>query len=267
MNKKILSLIIPASLVLFSPFICAKAVPPQTGTIKTFLSANRVYSIDIKILGYPDNSPCECTFKKGEEILWTKELSTTPGFVDISNDGEYFIFANWGWYDEAGFKSLSFYTGDGELLRTVEFSDGLRWLLKTRISGDGNYYLAADYSSQVALYHVSTQTIVWDKKIKYNKIEPELDNVLISQEGDYILISAFDLKTYNVYFSYFNKIGKLLWKKEIKRGYSSNKNFIWLSEDGLNFKVRDLNQNKWLEFQNSKNSIILKKTSISDSLN
>ena len=262
MNRKILSFILVGFYLLFPSFLHAKAISPELGTIKTFSSENRVYSIDIKILGYPDNSPSECTFKKGNEILWTKELPTTPGFVDISNDGKYFIFANWGWYDEGGFKSISFYKGDGELLRTVELSGGLSWISKTRISGDGNYYLAADHSSQVTLYLVSIQTIIWDKKIKDRKLELELNNILISQRGDYILISTFDHTTYNVHFSYINKAGKLLWRKKIIRGYSFNKNLIWLSEDGLNFKIRDLNQKKWLEFENNRNRVRLKKTSI-----
>jgi hypothetical protein len=263
MNKKILSLILLVFVVSFSPFLCAKAVSPEVGTIKTFSSENKVYSIDIKILGYPDNSPSECTLKKGEEILWTKEIPATPGFVDISNDGKYLIFVNWGWYDEGGFKSISFYTGDGELLKIRELNGGLRWISKTRLSGDGNYYLVADNSSQVTLYNVPTQTIVWDKQFKDRKLELELNNVLISQQGGYILISTFDHTTYNAHFSYLNREGKLLWEKEIKHGYSFNKNLIWLSEDGLNFKIQDINQNKWLEFENKKNRVILKKTSIS----
>lgn len=262
MNRKILSLVILVFFIALSPFLYAKAegLAIPSGTIKTFSSENRVYSIDIKILGYPDKSPSECTFKKGEEILWTKELSTTPGFVDISNDGKYFIFANWGWYDEAGFKSISFYNGFGELLKTVELGGGLRWLSKTCLSGNGNYYLTADHSSQVTLYRVPTQTIVWDKKIGLT----QTDNILTSQAGDYILISTFDYPEYNVNFSYLDKAGKLLWKKEIIRGYSWDKNLIWLSENGLNFKIRDLNQKMWLEFENRQNRIRLKKTSVSD---
>ncbi len=263
MNRKILGFTLLVFFVLSCQFLYAKSVPPEIGTTKTFSSQNSIYSIDIKILGYPDNSPSECSLKQNNEILWTKQLPTTPGFVDISNDGNYFVLVNWGWYDEGGFKSISFYKGDGELLKTVELGGGLRWISKTCLSGNGKYYLIADRSSQVTLYRVATQTTSWDKKIGDKKTESDLNNILISQDGAYILISTFNHTTYNVHFSYLNREGKLLWEKEIIRGYSFNKNLIWLSEDGLNFKIRDLNQKKWLEFENNKNRIVLKKTSIS----
>jgi hypothetical protein len=256
MVKKIILILI--TILIPQHIIYAKADTPKPGIIKSFSSPNKIYSIEIKILGYPDNSPSECTFKEKDKVIWTKELSTTPGLIEIANDGKYFILANWGWYDEGGYKSISFYNGTGELLKTIEFGAGkgrMRWISKTCISGDGNYYIAAnkfENTSQITLYHVPTQTVVWDKNAGLEQI----DNILISQNGNFILISTFDYQQHNIHFSYMDRTGNLLWKTAIDKGHSGNKDFIWLSEDGLSFKIYDLNKNKWLDFENVKGEII-----------
>jgi hypothetical protein len=258
MIKKILLILI--AMVISQNTIYAKAVAPKQGTIRTFSSANKIYSIDMKIIGYPDSSPSECTFKENNKIVWEKELSSTPGFVDISDDGKFFVFANWGWYDEGGYKSLSFYSGAGNLLKTIEFGsggNGMRWLEKTCISSNGNYYIAANGfkdDSQITLYHTPTQTAVWDKHIGLG----EIDNILINKTGDFILISTFDFKKHNIHFSYLDRAGNILWEKETNGGHLWKNNYIWLDEDGLKFKVYDINKHKWSVFENHKNKIILK---------
>ncbi len=262
-GQRIIKKIIPtlALLLIFQHIIYAEALAPEIGTIKEFSSSNKTFSIDIKILGYPDNSPCEGTFKVDGQILWTKQFSTTPGFVDISDNGNYFVFANWGWYDEAGYKSISFYNGDGTLLKTIQFGsgkEGMRWLEKTCISRDGNYYIATNgfkNNSQVTLYFVPKQTVIWNKNIGMEQI----DNININQTGEYILISTFDYQEHNIHFSYLNKADNILWEKKINNGHSWNKDFIWLSEDGMTFKVFDLNQNIWQHYENKKGKITLKK--------
>lgn len=259
MIKKIILLLIIIFILPYS--IYPKTFPPNPGTVKEFSSSNKTCSIKIKILGYPDNSPSECTFIKEGKELWTKKLPTTPGFVNISDDGKYFVFANWGWYDEGGYKSISFYNGEGNLLKTIEFGsgkEGMRWLKKTYISRDGNYYVVANgfkNNSQVTLYFVPEQTVSWEKNIGLEQI----DNILMSQTGDYILMSTFDYQENNILFSYLNKAGNIIWEKKINNGHSWDKDFIWLNEDGMTFKVFDLNQNIWQHYNNKKGKIRLKK--------
>lgn len=253
-------ILILAVILILPHSIYAKAVAPKPGTTNEFSSSNKAYSIEIEILGYPDNSPSRCTFKKEGKPLWTKEISTTPGFVDISDDGKYFVSANWGWYDEGGYKSLSFYDTGGNLLKTIEFGsvkENMRWLKKTCISKDGNYYMAASGhtdNSQVTLYFVPTQTEIWDKTIGLEQI----DDVLISQTGSYILISTFDFQEQNILLSYLNKTGEVLWEKKIDNGHSWDKDLIWLSGDGMNFKIFDLNRSVWQHYENKNDKIKLK---------
>jgi len=133
----------------------------------------------------------------------------------------------------------------------------LRWLEKTCISNNGNYYIAANGFkgvSQITLFHTLTQTVVWDKHIGLG----EIDTILINKTGEYILISTFDFKKHNLHFSYLDRSGNILWEKEINRGHIWNKNFIWLSEDGLGFKVYDIHEHKWSVFENHGNKIVLK---------
>lgn len=260
MIKKIISIFIV--LLISQPILYAKAVVPKPGTIITFSSANKIYSIDVKIIGYPENSPSECTFKKSQEILWKKEFSSTPAFVDISNNGKYFVFANWGRYDERGLKSISFYNSAGELLKTIGLSSdipGWGHIQKTCFSGDGNYYVAGDYSNKayhIILYHTQTQAVVWNKKIGLKRV----DNILISNSGEFILVSTFDYENRNMLFSYLSRSGKILWEKEIEQGYVEQKIFIGLKNDGREFRIYDRTKNRWRVFENNKSKIILKKT-------
>lgn len=256
MIKKIILILL--ALYISQNIVYARSVPPKPGSIKTFSSANKIYTIDIKILGYPGNSLSECTFKKNNEILWEKSLSTTPGFVDISDNGACFVFANWGWYDEGAFSSFSFYNGAGELLKTVELGagrNGLRWLEKTFFSNDGNYYLAANGFkdvTEITLYHTPTQTELWDRYTGLGNI----DNILINKTGEYILMSTFDYNNHNIHFSYMDRYGNILWEKEIPHGHLWDNKFIWLSDNGLQFKVYYASEKKWILFENHDGNIL-----------
>lgn len=242
----------------YQPFAIAKRKSPELGTTNEYFSQNKMFSLQVKILGHPDRSPSECTFKKSNVILWEKKLITTPGLVDISNTGEYFVFINWGWYDEGGFKSISFYNQSGDLLKIIFFGSGnkndMRWLRKTNISKDGNYYIIADRyksKSQISLYSVLEQNLVWDRMVGFDQI----DNILISDNGEFILVSTFDFINHNLEILYLNNNGDILWNITIDKGYSSKKKIIWLNEDGLNFKIYNQNLNKWFYFQNQENKI------------
>lgn len=130
-------------------------------------------------MGCSNNNPVECTFKKDDKIIWKSrttqmaERPRWPGFVDISDNGKYIVFVNWGWYDEGGFGGISFYNGNGDLLKEISFGSGgksgLRWIRKACISRDGNYYaIASDHrnNSKVTLYYVPKQNIVWNELVK-----------------------------------------------------------------------------------------------------
>jgi len=149
----------------------SKRRPPEVGSINEYFSSSKIYSAQIKLLGYPDINPCECTLKKSDRLLWTKKLPSYPGLVNISDNGKYLVFANWGWYDEGGF----------------------------------------------------------------------------------VLISTFEYKRHNLEVLYLNNQGNVLWKTKIEKGHYWNKDLLWLSKDGLNFRIHD--KNKWLNYENNNNII------------
>lgn len=260
--KKIIQIIIAIFLLHYN--IYPDAAEPKPGTAFKFSSANMIYTIEIKILGHPDTSPSECTFKKQGNILWKKEVPTTPGYVNISDNGKYFVFANWGCYDEGGRKSVSFYDGDGNFLKEIEFNHMCRWIMKSCISKDGNYYITANIfkgNPQVTLYSVLNQTELWNKNLVQDLSQykgwMDFDNILVSKTFDYFLISAFDHDEGNMFYFYLNKTGDILWQKKIKKGYpwdylgpSNKKDFTGLSENGISFKVFNLPLNIWEKYKN-----------------
>lgn len=108
MYKKFLLLIFPIGILFNSTILLAERPSPKAGDIASFYSANKQFQIDIVLQPMVIDSPSEAVFKKENNVIWRKELPATPGFVNISDDGEHIVMANWGWYDEGGFKSLSF---------------------------------------------------------------------------------------------------------------------------------------------------------------
>ena len=146
MRKTFLFLVLVIAFVLACTSAFAKRAPSPVGSIDKFCSVNGEYCVEIKILGYPDSSPSECSFKKGNDTFWQKQIPTTPGLVNITDDGKYIILANWGWFDEGGYKSISIYSGDGVFLREIFFGenstrDGMFWAWGATISKDNKYYI------------------------------------------------------------------------------------------------------------------------------
>ena len=251
MNKKILIILI--ALIFITPIAYGKAIYPEPGTVTKYQSQNGVFTIEIKIIEYtgPDISSCEVSFKKNNIISWVKEMPTTPGFVTISNSGNYFIFGNWGWYDEGYYKSVSIYNGKGEALKTIEF-DKQHHIFETYISEDGNYFLFP--LDGLALLYIPTQTIIWDKKIGTGR----MDNILMSTSCDFILLSRFDYKSHDISFYYLSRGGNILWNKTIEHGHEWKHEFIWLSDDGHEFKYYNKHEKKWFLYENTGEKIMLK---------
>jgi hypothetical protein len=151
-------LILGLSWMILPRVISAKALPPKIGAIKIFVSQNLKFSLEIKILGYPDRSPSECAFKEGDKVIWSKEIPRTPGIVDITDDGRYIAMVNYGWYDEGGYKSVSFYDRQGELIREIQFGNGNKESMiriqKTGFSSNGKRYLITEESGKKNSYKV-----------------------------------------------------------------------------------------------------------------
>ena len=239
--------------------------PWKAGVQESYFSSNEKFELKVSPLrDLIIDGPSAAIFIKEGQERWSKNLPSTPGFVDISNDGNFIVLANWGWFDEGGFKSLSFYDGDGNLLRDVPFASPGRWLWQARISEDGRYYVIGDGNGreggvEITLYDVAKQSELWTKGIGLES----LDNVLISSDGKYSLVSTFNmdckkwffvvdvcLAPKDVEFTYLESSGNILWRFKNENGYAWEQEFIKLSNDGVSFQIYDLKNKKWLSFIN-----------------
>ena len=231
----------------------------EIGSIRSFFSENGQYSIDIKTLGYPDTSPSECTFKEKNRIIWSKRIPTTPGKVNISNDGKYIVMANWGWYDEGGFKSLSLYNNKGKLIRELNFNKPgsfLLWIRSTAISPDGMYYVFSASSTAVKakiylyeFYEFGSGNLVWANEYEcWDVVEIE-----ISDEGRSILVAAqLDYNSGDMLFFLLNRKGDIIWEKKIEKNFSWDiKDYLHLDSSGGNFEIFDKANAKYISFVNS----------------
>lgn len=228
----------------------ALTIAPKVGSINTFISENGLYSIDVKFLGYPDGGPSECVFKEGDSIIWAKEISTTPGKVNISNNGKSIVLANWGWYDEGGFRSLSFYNGKGELLKMVDFGDkgldSMLWIMETAISPNGIYYIfgvGGQKRAEFYLYDCGSAKLLWRKEYGFENV------VEIEISDKNILVATFDYDSSDMLYTLLNIKGNMLWQREIKGNhYWDIKDYLHLDSDGRNFEIFDKEKGEYISF-------------------
>lgn len=248
-------------ILISSNSVFGEAIPPEIGSIRIFYSENGEYSLSIKILGYPDESPSECTFKKGDSTVWSKEIPTTPGIVNISDNGKTIVMANWGWYDEAGFKTLSFYNDKGELVREANPCDksiGLLWIDHTAISPDGAYFIfdaSGKYGPELYLYEFKTGNLVWKKRYGFYRIV----EIEISNGGNSILVAAVlnGISTHML-FVLLDRDGNSIWQTSIDNNFSwSTNDYLHLNNNGESFEIFDKVSGKYISYTNVDGKISL----------
>lgn len=262
MKKLILYLITASFVITLFNYAFAKRMPPELGSVETFLSENGRYSVEIKILGYPDMSPSKCTFKERDTIIWSKEIPTTPGKVNISNNGKAVVLANWGWYDEGGFRGLSFYNSKGELLKDISFGDkdkgSMLWIRETAISPDGMHYIFGTDGREKAklyLYEFESANLLWLKDYGFEKMV----EIEISDKDGSILTATFNYNSGDMLFVLLNIDGDMLWQKKIEKNFSWDiKDYLHLSDNGENFEIFDRASRKYISFINKAGKIIQK---------
>jgi len=262
MKKIVLYLTITCFIVTLFNYAFAKARAPEIGSIKTFVSENGRYNIGIKILGYPDGSLSICTFKEGSKIIWSKEIATTPGKVNISNNGKSIVMANWGWYDEGGFRGLSFYNSEGELLKDISFGDkgkdSMLWIRETAISTDGMYYILGTdgrEKAKIYLYEFSSANLLWANEYGFeNAVEIE-----ILGKGSPVLVATFDYNSGDMLFVMLNINGDMLWQKKIEKNFSWDiKDYLHLNDKGQSFEIFDKAMGQYISFINKDGKVIQK---------
>lgn len=242
-------------LLLQSGTASSKAKLPEPGTVKTFLSPSGTYRMDVKILGNPDRDPSACTFKRGDSVLWTKELPTTPKKVEIADDGSGFAFLNYYNYDEGWVRGVSFYAGDGRLLKTIDFvGKGERtpreWVRNCALSKSRAFVaLSVRTKSSLICYSLPGVRELWKRSVGRGKVY----EMLTDDASTVVLLSLYDTLDFKfIRFLLLDREGRTLWSPEARKGCNLEAHgwprIINLSRDGSSFQVFDPEGEKWTEF-------------------
>ena len=223
----------------------AEAIPPEPGTVKLYSSPNHEYTIEIRILGYPDDSPSECTFKNSAAIIWSQMIPATPGKVAISDNGACIAMASWGWYDENGFRSLSIYNNKGELIQEIPFA--MKWIHTLAMAPDGTYCMIGENGrkhARFSFYDCRTAVRQWEAEYGF----AESSEVKIAANGLYILIATNDYDTGDMQFFLYNKQGVILWQRTLVKNYSSwdVPDYLQFRDNGKEFAFFDYHQGKFI---------------------
>ena len=253
MKTKVLILVM--ALLLISSAVFAERVFRQGP--KTSFSDNKTYCVQI-FERSAINSICEAVFKKNYHTVWEKTLSSTPRIVNITEDGQSIVFVNPA--------SISFYDGEGNLRSELKFGareNGLRQIEKSALSADGQYLVLAGSQGTLLFYSIKEPKFLWEKEFYNGK--NSLDDLQISGQGDFILLSAYNINSAEILFNYIDKDGMVIWEKNISRGYpirreglfgtdvyinEYSQNFIDLAPDGKSFLIYSHPEHKWIKFEN-----------------
>ncbi|MFH0856161.1 MAG: hypothetical protein V1869_06635 [Candidatus Omnitrophota bacterium] len=254
MNRIILSLMAVSCVVTLPDYSLAKRMPPKPGSVEFFSSENGRYSVEIENLGYPDNSPSRCAFKEGNRLIWSKEIPFTPGKASISDNGKCIALANWGMYDEGGFKGLSFYDNKGKVAKEISFGNSgkssMIWISQAAISPDGARYIFTENGRDKArlyLYDFASANLLWVKECGF----AESAQIKVSSGPGVILAATFDYDTAGMLFVLLDARGAILWQKKIGNNFSPEiKNYFRLDAKGKNFAVFDKSAGRFIRFLN-----------------
>ena len=253
MKTKVLILVM--ALLLISSTVFAERVFRQGP--KTSFSDNKTYCVQIFEQSAVSGT-CEAVFKKDYHTVWEKTLSSIPGIVNITEDGQSIIFVNPG--------GVSFYDGEGNLISELKFGPGensLRQIKKSALSADGQYLVLADSQGVLLFYSVKAPKLLWEKEFYNGK--DSLDDLQISGQGDFMLLSVYNINNAEILFKYIDKDGMVIWEKNISRGYpirreglfgtdvyinEDSQKFIDLAPDGKSFSIYSHPEHKWIKFEN-----------------
>lgn len=229
---------------------------------KSYFSENKENEIQIDERTIVDSS-CKAVFIKQGQKLWEKVLPSTPGRIQISNDGNSVVFVNWGWADEGYYKSVSFYDGRGKERKELRFGTGgrhLRQIGKSYLTADGKYFILEQSDSVIDFYDVLEAKLLWEKVL--TPAYP-LGDLQVSQSNGNILLCSYS-RDGDAFFAYLDKDGNKVWEKNITKGYpirkglfgvvlyinEKNQKLIDLDPSGNRFSIYSLPESRWIKFEN-----------------
>ncbi|MCX5632428.1 MAG: hypothetical protein NTW93_01940 [Phycisphaerae bacterium] len=243
-------------LLVFLNSAYAKRSLPQPGATEEYFSENKNYRIEIKYLGEQPDKIVEVTLYEKDIKKWQKFYPVHPGLINVSDNGSRIVFANWGWYDEGGFKSLTICDGQGNVLKELMFSeiqeskrgykDSLLWLHDAAISGNGDYYAMGTYGKEKAgiyLLDIKKATLLWQQACGYERLE----DIKVFGNGS-VLVATSDYPSGKLLFSILNNLGQGLWEKSCSWRISHTV-ADYLKIAGDSFGVLNTLDNDFITFQ------------------
>ena len=247
----------------------------EPGTTEEYFSENKNYRIEIKYLGERPDKIVEATLYEKNIKKWQQFYPVHPGLINVANNGSRIVFANWGWYDEGGFKSLTICDGQGNVLKELAFSEiqeskrgykeGMLWLHDAAISSNGDYYAMGAYGkekAQIYLLSVREPEFLWRRECGYERLK----DLKVSGKGS-VLVATMDYPSGKLRFTVLSGSGTQLWEKSPAwridpkiKDYLKIENNIpgilnTLDNDFITFRIKDGNIYPRDEFLIHKNGI------------
>ncbi|MEW6558035.1 MAG: WG repeat-containing protein [Elusimicrobiota bacterium] len=256
------------------------AICPDPGTKHFYQSDNGMYELEVEVMKYKwteqmwvTGPPVKITFRKKTETIWKKELKEFPDYVCISNNGKYVVLNYAGWFDEGGSGGFLIFDSSGTLVKNVENYgekvNKMLWIDDTHISGNGRYFAILDYSGKVYFYSVNDGKLLWKKKM-IDEISPIENKIIISEDGQYLLVSINCDNDDKTKIFYMDFMGKIIWEKEIDKlskeiyeydsYYTKYNNWLYKEkirflEDSREFSMYSIKENAILFYKNDNNKI------------
>lgn len=246
MKKIFLSVILFFFPLLFSATAFAEKMPVEAGKITVYKSPNGRYTVTVtaQVLGGGLSS---CALLEGEQVISSKRMDENPGKIAVSDNGETIAMLNWGWEDEGGSRSISFYDPKWNLIKETSFggdfggSDkgAMKWIDVLTLSPDGSYAAIGDGGKEisgVSLFNAKTGEWLWGKQFGLEDIR----EIAISKDGQYILITTYERGQFNVLVQLLDLSGNVLREKTLPKAFSYDvKNYFRFTDDGKGFEVFD----------------------------
>lgn len=242
-------------LAFFNPAYAERALL-QPGAIKEYFSENKNYRLEIKYLGEHPDKIVEATLYEKDIKKWQKFYPVHPGLINVADNGSRIVFANWGWYDEGGFKSLTICDGQGNVLKELAFSeiqeskrgkDAMLWLRDSAISSNGYYYAMGTYGKEKAeiyLLNVQKPRFLWHQTCGYERLE----DIKVFESGA-VLAATSDYPSGKLLFTVLNNLGRGLWEKSCGWRINYAVAADYLKIEGDSFGILNTLDNNFITFQ------------------
>jgi hypothetical protein len=247
MKRSLNAVLFAIALVSGASLAFAEMMPIEPGTVKAYPSSNGIYQVRVS---YNELGGASLSVYKGSERIWSELLSSRPGRVRVSDNGEVVVAATFGWEDEGGADGFVVYNTRTGASKEVQFNPlnntkaSLKWIEVLEISSDGKYVAFGEErqkGSRITVYDTATgESVFWQDAGFDNCVAfvmaPGLErSVLVTRNDDL-----------DMAFVRFDKTGEITGSQMIKKNFSYDVP-VYVKFDGNgDVLIFDLNANAFI---------------------